>query len=57
MGCLHTGDVLVNDGQREFKDHGNRTGVKGAGKKGRWWYQQCVLYKTPRGRGGSVGKG
>jgi len=33
--CLHTGGILVNDGREEFKDRVNRTGVKGAGKKGR----------------------
>jgi len=34
--CLHTGGILVNDGRGEFKEHVNRTGVKGAGKMGRW---------------------
>jgi len=32
---LHTGGILVNDGRGEFKDHANRTSVKGARKKGR----------------------
>jgi len=55
--CLHTGGIFVNDGRGEFKEHVNRTGVKGAGEKRRWWYQQCVLYKTPGGRGAGTEKG
>jgi len=46
--CLHISGILVNDGRGGFKDHLNRTGVKGSRKR-RWGYERCV-YKAPGGR-------
>ena len=48
---LTTGGIFVNDGRGEFKDHVRRTGVTGAGKKGKMVIPEIRSIQDSRGPG------